>query len=242
MGRKRRKASQPREIRITREFTGAAAGSVLYETGRTRVLCAASVEKGVPPWLTGRGRGWMTAEYRMLPSSTRPRKPRDSARGRIDGRNTEIQRLIGRSMRSVTDLTALPDRTIWLDCDVLEADGGTRTAAISGAYVALVDALRGLEAEGALERWPIRTAVAAISVGVVNGKACLDLEASEDQNADVDMNIVMTGDGRFIEIQGTAEKDPFDDAMMGQLVTLARSGVETIVAAQNAALGEGAGT
>ncbi len=242
MARKGRQADEPRTVTVTRNYTGAAAGSVLYEAGRTRVLCTASVENGVPPWMAGRGRGWMTAEYRMLPSSTRPRKIRDSSRGRIDGRNTEIQRLIGRSLRSVTDLTRIPDRTIWIDCDVLEADGGTRTAAISGAYIAVVDALRSLETSGDLEAWPLRSAVAAISVGVVKGEALLDLEASEDQKADVDMNVVMTGDGRFIEIQGTAEKDPFDDAMLGRLLALARRGVDRIVAVQESALGAGEGS
>jgi ribonuclease PH len=238
MGRKGRTADEPRDIRITRNFTHVAAGSVLYEAGGTRVLCTASVEKGVPPWMTGRGRGWMTAEYRMLPSSTRPRKIRDSARGRIDGRNTEIQRLIGRSLRSVVDMKALGERTIWFDCEVLEADGGTRTAAISGAYVAMVDAFRSIEKAGDLETWPLRTGVAAISVGVVDGEARLDLEASEDQHADVDMNIVVTSEGRFIEVQGTAEKEPFDDAMLLELLALARKGTTAILAAQERALAE----
>jgi ribonuclease PH len=192
----------------------------------------------VPPWLDGRGSGWMTAEYRMLPSSTRPRKSRDSSRGRIDGRNTEIQRLIGRSLRSVVDRKAFPDRTVWLDCDVLEADGGTRTAAISGAYVALVDAFRKVEADGGLLRWPIATGVAAVSVGVVGGEARLDLAAVEDTRAEVDMNVVMTADGRFIEIQGTAEREPFGDEILTRLLALARKGIESIRRAQEAVLAE----
>jgi ribonuclease PH len=232
MARDGRAPDEPREIRITRRFTGAAAGSVLYEAGRTRVLCTASVEKGVPPWMIGRGRGWLTAEYRMLPGSTSPRKVRASARGRLDGRDTEIQRLIGRSIRSVVDLGAIGERTVWIDCDVLEADGGTRTAAISGAYVAVVDALRSLE----LDEWPVSCGLAAVSVGVVDGQPVLDLAASEDTRADVDMNVVMTADGRFVEIQGTAEREPFGDDALATLLSHARKGIERIVAAQEAAL------
>jgi ribonuclease PH len=238
MGRKGRAADEPRQVRITRNFTRVAAGSVLYEAGGTRVLCTASVEKGVPPWMAGRGRGWMTAEYRMLPSSTRPRKIRDSSRGRIDGRNTEIQRLIGRSLRSVVDLKALGENTVWFDCEVLEADGGTRTAAISGAYVAMVDAFRSLERAGDIESWPVKSPLVAISVGVVDGEARLDLDAAEDTRADVDMNVVVTGDGRLIEVQGTAEKEPFTDAMLLDLLALARKGTGAILAAHEKALEE----
>jgi ribonuclease PH len=234
MGRQGRAADELRDIRITRRFTGAAAGSVLYEAGRTRVLCTASVEKGVPHWLAGRGRGWVTAEYRMLPGSTSPRKIRGSAKGRIDGRDTEIQRLIGRSLRSVLDFDALGEHTVWIDCDVIEADGGTRTAAISGGYVALVDALRSVEDD--LPTWPISDGIAAVSVGIVDGEARIDLEASEDTRAEVDMNVVMTGDGRFVEIQGTAEKEPFDDDMLTRLLILARNGATAVSAAQRAAL------
>lgn len=231
MGRKRRRANQPRDIRITRRFTGAAAGSVLYEAGRTRVLCAASVERGVPPWLAGRGRGWMTAEYRMLPSSTRPRKPRDSARGRIDGRNTEIQRLIGRSMRSVTDLNALGERTVWLDCDVLEADGGTRTAAITAGYVATALALHNLGLANVL-----RDQIAAISIGHVDGEILVDLDYSEDSTARVDMNVVATRDGHLVEVQSTAEGVPITRAEFDRMLDAALRSIKSLCETQEQAL------
>jgi ribonuclease PH len=237
MARSGRAADEPREIRITRRFTGAAAGSVLYETGRTRVLCTASVENGVPPWLSGRSRGWLTAEYRMLPGSTSPRKIRASARGRMDGRDTEIQRLIGRSLRGVVDLPALGERTIWLDCDVLQADGGTRTASITGSFVALHDAVGRLLREGALTESPIRDCVAAVSVGVYAGVPVLDLDYAEDAACDTDMNVVMTGSGGFVEIQGTAEGHAFSRAELDALVALAERGIRELVACQRSALG-----
>lgn len=210
-------------------------GSCLITTGKTRVLCTASIEEGVPRWLRGKGSGWVTAEYRMLPRATHTRTPRASARGRIGGRTLEIQRLIGRSLRSVVDLEALGDRTVWLDCDVLQADGGTRTAAITGAMVALWDALAS-ETDG--EHPPaIRQLVAAVSVGIVGGFPVLDLAYEEDVDADVDMNVVMTEDARFVEVQGTAEGDPYPQEALDTLLDLARRGVSELVGFQRATLG-----
>lgn len=218
-----------RPVTIQRNFIGAAPGRVLYQSGRTTVLCTASIDHSVPPWMEGQGRGWVTAEYSMLPGSTSPRKRRDRG-GKIDGRTTEIQRLIGRSLRAVVDLEKLGERTITVDCDVLEADGGTRTASITGAYIALKDALATIQAD--LSESPLIDAVAAVSVGIVNDQPVLDLDYVEDSAASVDMNVVMTGTGRFVEIQGTGEEATFDDKDLTTLLKLAREGIEKLVALQ----------
>jgi ribonuclease PH len=210
-------------------------GSVLYSQGKTKVLCTASIEEGVPRWLMGRGRGWMTAEYSLLPASTGERTQREASRGKQGGRTVEIQRLIGRALRAVTDFDALGERTLWLDCDVLQADGGTRCAAICGAYVA---------GRLALDRFGLskaqRDSVAAVSVGVVGGETLLDLDYSEDSNAEVDMNVVMTGDGRLIEVQATAEQEPFSRERLDEMLDLAAGGIEQISAAQEDAAGASA--
>jgi len=232
-----RAAQQLRPVCLTRHFTRHAEGSVLVEFGDTRVLCTASVEDKVPPFLRGRGQGWLTAEYGMLPRSTHTRMDREAARGKQSGRTQEIQRLIGRSLRSVFDMSLMGERTIQFDCDVLQADGGTRTAAITGAFVAAHDAIGGLLATGALSQTPIRDFVAAISVGVVRGIPMLDLDYNEDSKCDTDMNVVMTGSGGFVEVQGTAEGAPFSRAEMDALLGLAESGIRQLVAAQRAALG-----
>lgn len=215
-----------------------AEGSALIEVGDTRVLVAATIESRVPPFLVGSGRGWATAEYAMLPRATSTRSQREVTRGRPSGRTAEIQRLIGRSLRAVLDLTAFPDRTLTIDCDVLQADGGTRTASITGAYVAAVQALSGLLLASDIERWPVRRQLAAISVGLVEGQALLDLDASEDQRADVDMNVVATHDGRLVEIQGTGEEATFSREQLDQLIDLAFQGVRSLAQIQNDALAE----
>jgi ribonuclease PH len=227
---------QLRPVRITREWLDHAEGSVLVEFGRTRVLCAASVTEGVPRWRKGSGLGWVTAEYAMLPRSTHTRSDRESVRGKLGGRTHEISRLIGRSLRAVIDYKALGENTIVLDCDVLQADGGTRTAAITGAYVALVDAVSHLRGLGALAGDPLTGSLAAVSVGVVDGTAMLDLQYEEDVRAETDMNVVMTGDGRYIEIQGTAEGQPFDRAVLDELLELAATGCADLTEAQQQAL------
>jgi ribonuclease PH len=226
-----------RPVRITTNYLVTAEGSALIEVGHTRVLCAASVEETVPQFLRGSGRGWVTAEYSMLPRATATRTPREVTKGRQSGRTLEIQRLIGRSLRTVVDTAALGDRTAIVDCDVLQADGGTRTASITGAYVALVIALRKLVKYGTLKTLPITQAVAATSVGILKGEALLDLCYEEDSSAEVDMNLVMTGSGRFVELQATAEKTPFDDAQLEQMVGLARRGIAELFEIQKAALG-----
>jgi ribonuclease PH len=223
---------QMRPVKVTTDYLLTAEGSALIEVGNTRVLCAASVEETVPPFLRGSGKGWVTAEYSMLPRATATRTAREISKGRASGRTMEIQRLIGRSLRSVIDLDALGERSVILDCDVLQADGGTRTAAITGAYIALSAALRQLVKFGALKKSPIRDFVAATSVGIIAGTPMLDLCYQEDSQADVDMNVVMTGAGKFVEVQATAEKIPFDDAQMGELVALARRGIDELVAIQ----------
>ncbi|GAA8852804.1 ribonuclease PH [Helicobacter pylori] len=235
-----RTPEQLREVRITRNWLDHAEGSVLVEFGRTRVLVAASFEAGVPRWLKGQGTGWVTAEYEMLPRSTNTRSGRDSRKGKVGGRTHEISRLIGRSLRAVIDTKALGENTIVLDCDVLQADGGTRTAAITGAYVALVDAVedarrRGLIPAGAT---PLTGSLAAVSVGVVDGRAVCDLDYPEDSTAETDMNVVMTGTGEFIEVQGTAEGAPFDRALLGELLDLATTGCAALTAKQQEALAE----
>src|SRR6478752_6450057 len=209
---------QLRPVTITRNWLDHAAGSVLVEFGRTRVLCVASASEGVPRWRKGSGQGWVTAEYAMLPGSTNTRTDRESVRGRIGGRTHEISRLVGRSLRAIIDYQALGENTIVLDCDVLQADGGTRTASITGAYVALADAVAHLKSVGALKGEPLTGSVAAISVGIIDGEPRLDLPYEEDVRADTDMNVVMTGDGKFVEVQGTAEAEPFDRALLDALL------------------------
>ena len=231
-----RKPDELRPIAIERDYTRHAEGSVLIAFGDTRVICTASVEEGVPGFLKGRGQGWVTAEYGMLPRSTHTRTDREAARGKQSGRTQEIQRLIGRSLRAVTDLKALGERTVKLDCDVIQADGGTRTASVTGAFVALHDAMRKLSERGDLAASPIRDFVAAVSVGLVEGAPVLDLDYAEDSRSDTDMNVVMTGSGGFVEIQGTAEGDPFSPAQMLQLLALAERGIAQLIAKQKVAL------
>jgi ribonuclease PH len=234
-------ARQPNQLRpttISPNYLLHAEGSVLIEVGRTRVICTASVEDRVPPFLRGAGKGWITAEYGMLPRATSTRTTREASTGKVGGRTQEIQRLIGRALRSVARLEQLGERTVWIDCDVIQADGGTRTAAITGGFVALVLALERLRAQGALARLPVADYVAATSVGVVAGTPMLDLAYDEDSRADVDMNVVQTGDGRFIEIQGTAEADPFDRSALGELLHLAETGIRRLVDIQRGILGD----
>jgi len=226
-----------RAVRFERGFQRHAEGSVLVEFGATRVLCSASVEDRVPPFLKGKGQGWVTAEYGMLPRATHTRNPREAARGRQGGRTLEIQRLIGRSMRAVLDLAALGERTITLDCDVLQADGGTRTAAITGAYVALADAVRRLRGSGALRADPLHGQVAAVSVGLYRGMAVLDLDYAEDAEAETDMNVVMNDAGAFVEVQGTAEGHAFRRTELDQLLDLAAGGIVELLRLQREALG-----
>ncbi len=233
-----RTPDQLRDVRITRNWLDHAEGSVLVEFGRTRVLCAASVTQGVPRWRKGSGLGWVTAEYAMLPRSTNTRSDRESVKGRIGGRTHEISRLVGRSLRGVIDYKALGENTVVLDCDVLQADGGTRTAAITGAYVALADAVTWLRDKGALVSEPLTGSVAAVSVGIVGGVPLLDLCYEEDVTADTDMNVVMTGDGGFVEVQGTAEAAPFDRLLLDQLLDLATAGCSTLTSMQQKALSE----
>jgi ribonuclease PH len=223
-------------VKITRAFTGSVPGSVLYESGRTKVLVTCSVEERVPPWMQGKGKGWLTAEYSMLPGSTSDRKARPGFGGRPDGRTFEIQRLVGRSLRAVLDEAALGERTLWVDCDVLEADGGTRTASINAAYLAVCDALKRHKWGRPLARWPLREPVGAVSVGIVAGNALLDLDYSEDHLAAVDMNVVMTASGKFVEVQGTGEGRPFEGDELAALLGLARQGVERILDRAKAAL------
>ena len=227
---------QLRSIRITRNFTRHAEGSVLIEMGETRVLCTASVEESLPAFLRGKGQGWVTAEYGMLPRSTHTRSAREAAKGKQSGRTQEIQRLIGRSLRAVTDLKALGERQITLDCDVLQADGGTRCASITGAWLALHDACAGLVAQGKLTANPLLDHVAAISVGIYKGEPVLDLDYPEDSDCDTDMNVVMTGAGGIVEVQGTAEGEPFTRAQMNTLTDLAEAGIRQLIAAQQSAL------
>jgi len=221
---------------MTRHYIKHAEGSVLIEMGDTKVICSASVEERVPPFLRNTGKGWITAEYGMLPRSTHTRSSRESSTGRASGRTFEIQRLIGRSLRSVADLNGFGERTIWIDCDVIQADGGTRTASITGAYVAMVDALRKMVKEGKIERMPIKDSVAAISVGKVAGHIVLDLNYEEDSRAEVDMNIVMTGQGGFVEIQGTAEGAVFSKKEMDALVRVAQKGIQELTRIQKKVL------
>jgi len=233
----KRRPDELRRIAIDRHYTRHAEGSVLVAFGDTRVICTASVEEGVPGFLRGRGQGWVTAEYGMLPRSTHTRIEREAARGKQSGRTQEIQRLIGRSLRAVTDLEKLGERTVKIDCDVIQADGGTRTASVTGAFVALYDAVGTLLERGVLSASPIRDFVAAVSVGLVEGVPVLDLDYAEDSGCETDMNVVMTGSGGFVEIQGTAEGEPFSTAQMSALVALAKQGIAELIAKQKAALG-----
>lgn len=231
-----RSVQQVRPVTITRHFTRHAEGSVLIAFGDTRVLCTATVEEGVPRFLKGQGQGWITAEYGMLPRATHTRNPREAAKGKQGGRTLEIQRLIARSLRAAVDLTKLGEYTITLDCDVIQADGGTRTASITGACVALADALSSMQKKGQLKTNPMKGFVAAISVGIVAGEAVCDLEYVEDSAAETDMNVVMMEDGRMIEVQGTAEGEPFSQQELNRLLELARGGIDSLVQAQKAAL------
>jgi ribonuclease PH len=233
-----RTAGDLRPVRFTRRFTRHAEGSVLVEMGETRVLCTASVEEKVPPFLKGKGQGWVTAEYGMLPRATNTRGAREAAQGKQSGRTQEIQRLVGRSLRAVVDLKKLGERQITLDCDVLQADGGTRCASITGAMVALADAVAGLRKAGLVAEEPIRDFVAAVSVGVVGGEPVLDLDYVEDSSCDTDMNVVMTGAGHFVEVQGTAEGEPFTREQMSQLLDLAGSGISRLIDLQRQALAQ----
>jgi ribonuclease PH len=232
-----RAPAELRPTRLTAGFLMHAEGSVLIEVGKTRVVCAASIEERVPPFLRNSGRGWVTAEYGMLPRATSTRTQREATAGKVGGRTQEIQRLIGRSLRSVTRLPELGERTIWVDCDVLQADGGTRTASITGGFVAMVLAMQRLRETGALKSLPVQDHVAATSVGVVDGVPLLDLAYDEDSRAEVDMNIVKTGDGRFVEVQGTAEGPPFERRALDDLMELAESGIRELIALQRSIIG-----
>ncbi|MFZ5641047.1 MAG: ribonuclease PH [Bacillota bacterium] len=232
-----RAADELRPVKITRNYIKHAEGSVLIEVGDTKVICTATVEEKVPLWLKGGGKGWVTAEYGMLPRSAQVRIPRESAKGRITGRTYEIQRLVGRSLRSVVDLEKLGERTVWLDCDVIQADGGTRTASITGAFVALVDALAVLKQRGLIGQMPVSDYLAAVSVGKVGDSVLLDLAYDEDSRAQVDMNVVMTEAGKFVEVQGTAEDAPFSREELTNLLAYAEKGISELIKLQQAALG-----
>ncbi len=231
-----RTPEQMRPVNIVADFISTAEGSALIEVGNTRLICTASIDEAVPAWMRNSGKGWVTGEYGMIPRSTLTRTPREATRGRIGGRTHEIQRLIGRSLRAVADLQALGERTVWLDCDVIQADGGTRTAAITGAFVALALALQRLVEAGTLKSVPLRDFVAATSAGIVDGTIMLDLAYEEDSRAEVDANFVMTGGGKLVEVQFTAEQHPFDDAQLNAMLALARSGIEQLIAKQKQVL------
>ena len=233
-----RRPEQLRQVKITRDYTCHAEGSVLIEFGNTKVICTASVEQGVPRFLRGKGEGWVTAEYGMLPRSTNSRMGREAARGKQSGRTQEIQRLIGRSLRAAVDMKKLGEHTINIDCDVIQADGGTRTASITGACVAMVDAIRHLQRSKAIEEDPLLTMVASVSVGVYNGTPVVDLDYPEDSDAETDMNVVMNSDGGFIEVQGTAEGAPFSDDELGTMLKLAKQGIADLVRVQQMALAQ----
>jgi ribonuclease PH len=231
-----RKPNELRPLKITPSYIKTADGSVLIEMGGTRVICTAKLEERVPPFLRNSGKGWITAEYGMLPGSSQQRIGRESSRGKVGGRTHEIQRLIGRSLRSVADLKSLGERTIWIDCDVIQADGGTRTASITGAYIALMEAARSWRERGILSAEPVHDAVAAVSIGILDGKILLDLCYEEDSKAEVDMNFVMTGSGKFIEVQGTAEASPFTRKQMERMAEIAQQGIKDLLKAQKKAL------
>ncbi len=227
-----RKNDQIRPIKLSRNYTKYAEGSVLIESGDTKVICTASIEDKVPVFLKGKGEGWITCEYNMIPRATQVRKPRDISRGKIDGRTMEIQRLIGRALRSVVDLKAMGEKTIWIDCDVIQADGGTRTASITGSFVALVDAVNRLHKQVPFDIYPIREFVSAISVGIVNDTKMLDLCYEEDSSAKVDMNLIMTDSGEFVEIQGTGEESPFSRSDLNELLALGEKGIKQVIQMQ----------
>jgi len=233
-----RKFNELRPIKITNNYLMSDAGSVLVEFGNTKVICAASLDNKTAPFLRNTGKGWLTAEYSMLPMSTQTRTARESVRGKLGGRTHEIQRLIGRSLRAVTDLTVFGEKTIYLDCDVIQADGGTRTAAITGAFVALVDLFKKMRQDGIVKEIPVSDFLSAISVGIIDNQVLLDLEYEEDSRADVDMNFVMTGSGLFIEVQGTAERVPFNKEQMAQMTDLASSGIRQIIERQKEIVGD----
>ncbi|MDA8170096.1 MAG: ribonuclease PH [Nitrospiraceae bacterium] len=234
-----RRNDELRQVKITRNFISSAEGSVFIEMGNTRVICTATIEEKVPMFLKDQKKGWVTAEYSMLPRSTHMRTIRESSMGRVGGRTHEIQRLIGRSLRSVVDLEAMGERTVWLDCDVIQADGGTRTAAITGAFISLWDALDFALKNKVISRMPVRDYLAAVSVGIIKGEPRLDLCYAEDSSAEVDMNVVMTGGGKFVEVQGTAEGAPFGRGELDKLLTLAESGIKELVEIQKAAIAAG---
>jgi ribonuclease PH len=231
-----RAPDQMRDIKLTTGFMPYAEGSCLIETGSTRVICSATLEDGVPRWMQGRGKGWVTAEYSMLPRSSPTRIPREVNKGRPSGRTQEIQRLIGRSLRAIIDMSALGERTLWLDCDVLQADAGTRTASVTGAYVALAQAVDRLVAAEDVKGSPLLDSVSAVSVGIIDGTPCLDLDYDEDSSAQVDMNVVMTGEGKLVEVQGTAEQGAFDRSELDMLIDLATKGIKELSARQVEAL------
>ncbi|VAX31567.1 Ribonuclease PH [hydrothermal vent metagenome] len=233
-----RKENTLRPLKITRNFLKNVEGAVLIEMGDTKVICTATLENRVPPFLRDKKTGWITAEYAMLPRSSKDRISRESSRGKVGGRTHEIQRLIGRSLRAVVDMAALGERTLWIDCDVIQADGGTRTASITGAFIAMVDAIRHHQKEGKLKKFPVKDYLAAISIGKVGDKLLLDLNYSEDVKAEVDMNVVMTGQGKFIEVQGTAEGEPFEKTELDALLDLASNGIRELIAEQKNILGE----
>ena len=232
-----RSANQLRDVKVTKNYIIHPHGSVLFQMGGTKVLCAASVENKVPPFLRDKGQGWVTAEYSMLPSSTHTRTSREASKGKLSGRTQEIQRLIGRSLRSIVDLEKLGERTVWIDCDVIQADGGTRCASITGGFIALMLAIIKLKKDKLIKEIPVRDHVAAISVGIIGGKNCLDLDYSEDSEADVDLNVIKTGSGGFVEIQGTAEREPFTDKQMKAMLALADKGIKQLIAVQKRAVG-----
>lgn len=236
-----RQADQLRPVKITRNFIKHAEGSVLIEMGDTKVICTATIEEKVPPFMKGSGKGWITAEYSMLPRSSATRIPRESARGKVTGRTHEIQRLVGRALRSIVNLKELGERTFLIDCDVIQADGGTRTASITGAFVALIDSMGKLLENKSIEKIPVNECLAAVSVGKVNGQILLDLDYSEDSVAEVDMNIIMTESGKFVEVQGTAEDSPFSKEELESLISFGNNGVNQLIAIQKEALGELAG-
>ncbi|HZK34408.1 MAG TPA: ribonuclease PH [Bacillota bacterium] len=233
-----RSNTSTRQISITTDFMLHANGSALIKFGNTKVICTATVEERVPPFLKGSGRGWITSEYSMLPASTHVRKARESSRGQVEGRTQEIQRLIGRALRSVVNLDLLGERTIWIDCDVIQADGGTRTAAITGGFIALVSCINSMMARGLIKESPINNYIAAVSVGIYNGEEMLDLCYEEDSNAEVDMNIVMTDSNEFIELQGTAEGAPFSDESLKKLIAIGQAGIVGIIGIQKETLGD----
>ncbi len=232
-----RRADQLRTVKITRDFIKYAEGSALIEMGGTKVICTASVEEKVPPFLKDKRRGWVTAEYAMLPRATQERTPREAVKGRQGGRTLEIQRLVGRSLRAVTDMGEMGERTIWIDCDVIQADGGTRTASITGAFIALADAFAALKKKNSIKKIPLTDYLAAISVGKVGGEVMVDLAYEEDSLADVDLNLVMTGRGRFVEVQGTAERTPFDKNDLDQFMSMGWAAIQDLVALQKKTVG-----